>query len=90
LSVTQRPSAAELLQPQIATLLAEILLVAPPAPETDLLAAGTLDSLSLVELFIQLEQRFRISVKMEDLEVDHFRSVTSIAAFVVGWQERAR
>jgi D-alanine--poly(phosphoribitol) ligase subunit 2 len=50
--------------------------------ETDLIEAGLLDSLVLVELLLQLEQEFGIDVVMADLDVDDFRTVNSIAAFV--------
>lgn len=53
-----------------------------PSPETDLLATGMLDSLGLVELLLQLERRYGIRVDLETLEIDHFRSVASIATFV--------
>jgi acyl carrier protein len=36
----------------------------------------------LVELLLQLEQEFGIDVVMADLDVDDFRTVNSIAAFV--------
>jgi acyl carrier protein len=36
----------------------------------------------LVELLLQLEQEFGIDVVMADLEIDDFRTVNSIAAFV--------
>jgi D-alanine--poly(phosphoribitol) ligase subunit 2 len=50
--------------------------------EIDLIEAGLLDSLVLVELLLQLEQEFGIDVVMADLEIDDFRTVKSIAAFV--------
>jgi D-alanine--poly(phosphoribitol) ligase subunit 2 len=50
--------------------------------EIDLIEAGLLDSLVLVELLLQLEQEFGIDVVMADLEIDDFRTVNSIAAFV--------
>ena len=72
----------EQIQEQITKILSEMLLVEVPSPETDLIATGALDSLGLVELFVQLENRFGVRVDMADLEVDHFRSVASIVAFV--------
>jgi len=36
----------------------------------------------LVEFLAQMEQEFGIQVSLEDLEIDHFRTVTRIAAFV--------
>ena len=51
--------------------------------DTDLVETGLLDSLALVELLAQLEETFGISVSTDDLEFENFRSITSIARFVV-------
>jgi len=51
--------------------------------DTDLVGTGLLDSLALVELLAQLEETFGISVSTDDLEFENFRSITSIARFVV-------
>ncbi len=53
-----------------------------PLPETDLIEAGLLDSLQFVQLVVYLEEDFGIHVSMDDLEIDHFRSLGSIAAFL--------
>jgi acyl carrier protein len=53
-----------------------------PSPDADLLATGRLDSVAMVELLLQLEKHFGLRVDMEDLEVDHFRSIAAIAAFI--------
>ncbi|MGM0576160.1 MAG: acyl carrier protein [Myxococcota bacterium] len=51
-------------------------------PTEDLLATGQLDSLTLVELLVRLEETFDIQVRMEDLELDHLRTLQQIAGFV--------
>jgi len=51
--------------------------------DTDLVGTGLLDSLALVELLAQLEETFGISVSTDDLEFENFRSIASIARFVV-------
>jgi D-alanine--poly(phosphoribitol) ligase subunit 2 len=51
--------------------------------DTDLIATGLLDSLTLVELLAQLEETFGVSISAGDLEFENFRSVASIAEFVV-------
>jgi D-alanine--poly(phosphoribitol) ligase subunit 2 len=50
--------------------------------DTDLVATGLLDSLTLVELLAQLEETFGVSISAGDLELEDFRSVASIAEFV--------
>ena len=51
--------------------------------DTDLVGTGLLDSLALVELLAQLEETFGIWVSTDDLEFENFRSIASIARFVV-------
>jgi D-alanine--poly(phosphoribitol) ligase subunit 2 len=53
-----------------------------PAGATDLLATGIMDSLALVELLLRLEQTFGARISIDDLELDNFRSLDSIARFV--------
>ena len=48
-----------------------------------------LDSLALVELIFAIEREFGVTIPLEELEIDSFRSVTSIADFVAGTAERA-
>jgi acyl carrier protein len=50
--------------------------------EADLLANGTVDSVRLVELVLELEQRFGIELPFDELEIDDFRTVRCIAALV--------
>ncbi|HYU01583.1 MAG TPA: acyl carrier protein [Gemmatimonadales bacterium] len=67
---------------QISALLSEKWHLRVPSLDTDLINTGLVDSLMLVEFLAQLEQEFGIQVSLEDLEIDHFRTVTRIAAFV--------
>jgi methoxymalonate biosynthesis acyl carrier protein len=71
-----------LMTKEITGLIQEKLLVEVSSPEDDLLASGVLDSLTLVQLLLDLEQRFSVTIPLEDLEIDDFRSVTSIARLV--------
>jgi len=50
--------------------------------DTDLVGIGLLDSLALVELLAQLEETFGVSISTDDLELENFRSIDSIAGFV--------
>jgi acyl carrier protein len=50
--------------------------------DTDLVETGLLDSLALVELLAQLEETFGLLVSTDDLELENFRSIASIAGFV--------
>ena len=55
-----------------------------PSPETDLFETGVLDSLGFVELVLHLEQEFGVKITLEQVELDNFRSVERIAAFLNG------
>ena len=67
---------------QICALFAEKLHLQVPSLDTDLLNTGLVDSLTIVKFLAHLEQEFGIQLSLPDLEIDHFRSVTRIAAFV--------
>ena len=54
----------------------------PPPIELDLFDSGVLDSLAFVELLLRLEQDFGVSVSVDDLELENFRTIERIAAFV--------
>jgi acyl carrier protein len=53
-----------------------------PSVDADLVGTGLLDSLTLVELLAQLEETFGVSISTDDLELETFRSIASIASFV--------
>jgi len=80
--MTVSPPATSSLATELAVVFANDLHIDVPTPETDLLATGRLDSVAVVELLLQLEKRFGLRVDMEDLEIDHFRSLDSIASLI--------
>lgn len=67
---------------QIIRLLSEKVHVEAPSVDTDLMESGLLDSLTLVELMSSLEEEFGITISFDEIELDNFRSVASIAEFV--------
>jgi methoxymalonate biosynthesis acyl carrier protein len=67
---------------QISALFREKLHLQVPSPDTDLIDTGLVDSLTFVEFLAQLEQEFGVHLSLDDLELDRFRTVTRIAAFV--------
>lgn len=76
-----RASPAQLAN-EIAELIKEKLLVEVSSPEEDLLVEGVLDSLTLIQLLIHLEERFRITISLEELEIEDLRSIGSIVRLV--------
>ena len=53
-----------------------------PSFDTDLFDSGVLDSLAFVELLLNLEREFGVTTSVEDLELEHFKSIASIADFI--------
>ena len=76
-------------QERLITLFRDKLNVDIPNPTTDLFDTGLLDSVMFVELLLLLEQQFGVTVSLDDLEIDNFRSVARIADFVAS-RERVR
>jgi acyl carrier protein len=61
-----------------------------PSVDTDLFDTAVLDSMVFVDLLLNLEREFGVTVALEDIEFDHFRSIEQIAEFVanrVAWAE---
>ena len=54
-----------------------------PSDDTDLLESGLLDSLGLVELLFHAERTFGLTIEVDELEVEHFRSLRAIGATIV-------
>ncbi|MFE3002123.1 acyl carrier protein [Nocardia sp. NPDC059246] len=53
------------------------------APEDDIFALGLVNSLRALEIVVHVESTYGISVDVDDLELDNFRSAARAAAFVV-------
>ena len=53
--------------------------VSAPAPQTDIIEAGLLDSLGLVSLLFEIELRFGTEIPLESLEIDDLRTIENIA-----------
>ena len=54
-----------------------------PSVETDLFETGAVDSLGFVELLLHLEREFAVRVSLSDLDLDQFRTIRRIGAFVL-------
>ena len=70
------------LRERIAAIFADALHLDVPACDTDLFDTGVLDSLAFVELLLQLERQFGVTTSVDDLELENFRSIVTIADFV--------
>jgi len=69
----------QLLETRVRRLFAERLNLDIPSTDTDVIDTGLVDSLMFVEFLAQLEEIFGVSVALEDLALDNFRTVSRIA-----------
>ena len=67
------------LNDEVRRLFREVLTIDVPADDTDLIEGAILDSLALVELLFEIERRMGISLVLDDLEIENFRTVERIA-----------
>jgi len=67
---------------ELRTVLSQILNEDVPSNDTDLIETGMLDSLALVSLIMELETSFEIDIDFDDLELESFRSIDSMAAYI--------
>ena len=51
-------------------------------PDDDYFALGLVNSLFALELVTFVERRFRLTVSVDDLDLDHFRTLNRLTDFV--------
>lgn len=51
--------------------------------EEDLIDSGLLDSLSLVQLMVALEEEFSIRIEPEEIDFEDYRSVKSLTEMII-------
>lgn len=66
----------------LGTLFVETFHVEVPSTDTDLLQTGILDSLQLVELLLQLEQRFDLRLALDDIDLEDLRTLGRLARLI--------
>jgi methoxymalonate biosynthesis acyl carrier protein len=70
------------LQDRIGNIFARDLHIEVPDPDRDLIETGTIDSLTFVDLIAHLEEEFSIQIPLDDVDLDHFRSIVQIGQFI--------
>ena|SRR5437868_14546669 len=60
-----------------------VLNIQVPSENTDLFEEGLLDSLMFVELLVSVEQTLGVTVTLDQLEPQNFRTIRHIAMFVI-------
>jgi acyl carrier protein len=71
---------------QVTRLIAEKLLLEVSSPQEDLLSSGAIDSLSLIQLLVNLEEYFSVRIPLDELEIEDLRSVQSIARLIESYR----
>jgi len=71
---------------RLGALFVENLHIDAPPPDTDLFESGTIDSLQLVELLLQIERRFGVQIAVENIDLDNLRTLGRIARLVAAQQ----
>ena len=72
----------EVLHDQIRAFFSEKLSVEVSSLDTDLVQAGILDSLALVELLTYIEEEFEAEIPLEDIGIEDFHSIAKITEYV--------
>jgi acyl carrier protein len=67
---------------RLGALFVESLHIEAPPPETDLFETGTIDSLQLVELLLQIERCFGVRIALESIDLDNLRTLGRMARLV--------
>jgi acyl carrier protein len=67
---------------QIAWIFQEVMAIQVPSGDTDIIAAGMLDSLALVTLLVEIEQQLDVAIPLEAIDIERLRTVNTIASFV--------
>ena len=78
----EHPTSPAAIQTRIKAILSDVINADIPSDDTDLVETGMLDSLALVSFILELETAFGLSVSYDNLEIDNFRTIKSIAKFV--------
>ena len=52
------------------------------SPDADLFETGMMDSLTFVNMLLQLEKEFGVRITLENIDLENFRSVAKIAEYL--------
>lgn len=74
--------ASEQVTERVRGLFREALNIEVGSPDVDLIDGGLLDSLGLVDLLFALEQEFGVQISFDTLEIETFRTISSIGSFI--------
>jgi acyl carrier protein len=70
------------LERRITSLFSRDLNLDVPSADLELIDSGLVDSLTFVEILARLEEEFGFVIALEDVNLDHFRTIARMAGFV--------
>ena len=70
---------------RISALFLRHLSIEVPSEDADLLDTGVLDSLTLVQLLLHIEEDFGVQISVEDVQIDNFRSLSRITELILSY-----
>jgi acyl carrier protein len=74
---------------EIVAIFHEVLAIELPSTDVDVIDSGVLDSLALVTLLFEIEQRTGIEVPLEQLDLEDLRTVDAMAEVIDGLSRQA-
>jgi acyl carrier protein len=80
--MTDIGGSAQALEDQVAGLVRGVLQIDVRSRDDDLIAGGMLDSLGIVNLIAELEETVGHELMLDEFDIEDFRTVGRIAAFV--------
>lgn len=81
MSLTPRTTGTSLDQ-LVTDILRDALQVEVASADTDLMAAGVLDSMAVVTIIAEVEDRLGVELPLDELDIDGFRTLAGIVAFI--------
>ena len=66
----------------LAEIFTDILGIPLPDPDAELVSSGLLDSMSIITLVVEIEERFGIEIPTEDLDLTSFSTVRGMAQMI--------
>ncbi len=56
--------------------------------EKDLVDAGTIDSLEIMQIVVEIEQSFKIEIDSDDVNEDNFNSIEAMISLIEKYKEK--
>ena len=71
----------------VAAIVCKTLTLETIASEKNLIESGLLDSLSLVQLMVELEDEFKIKIEPDEFDFEDYQSVRSISEMIIRFSQ---